>query len=105
MSPNEITLPILLQGRIIHASHESIREVMTLNSIPEIPAGVKAHPAKAQELEVRFLRVSQFSRVTSMPQPTVFRFIQTGELKAYRRGRSLFIPIEEVDRFIAADAA
>jgi excisionase family DNA binding protein len=78
---------------------------MTVNSVPGMSVDVKARPATQQDLEVRFLRVSQFSRVTNMPQPTVFRFIQTGELKAYRRGRSLFIPVEEVDRFIAAESA
>lgn len=81
------------------------KEVAAVRSVPEMPPEIKVRPAEPDELKVRFLRVSQFSRVTNMPQPTVFRFIKDGELKAYRRGRSLFIPIEEVERFIMAEVA
>jgi excisionase family DNA binding protein len=83
----------------------SVAGVAEMKEVPEMPSGIKARPALADETEVRFVRVSQFSKITNMSQPSVFRSIQAGELKAYRRGRSLFIPVEEIDRFIAAEAA
>jgi excisionase family DNA binding protein len=48
----------------------------------------------------RYLTVSEVAAVLRVSNMTVYRLVSSGELPAVKVGRSLRLPVEEVDRYL-----
>jgi|GEM_PF-5567982 len=59
--------------------------------------GANARPAIGSDLERRFYRPAQVAAIMGASRSEVFRWIANGDIEAYRKGRSIFIPVEAVD--------
>lgn len=49
----------------------------------------------------RYLTVSEVAAALRVSNMTVYRLVSSGELPAVKIGRSLRLPVDEVDRYLA----
>lgn len=58
-----------------------------------------------RDISVRYIRPADVVKQTNLSKTTVMEAIWSGDLEAYRVGRSWLIPAEAVDRWVRGDAA
>lgn len=76
-----------------------------MKDLQDILDSVKPRPALPDQLERRFYRPRQAATVTGASPSQIFRWIESGDLRAFRRGRSLFIDVADLEEFIRAEVA
>lgn len=61
--------------------------------------------ARSDEPERRYFRPKDAARISGLSRSTIFAALWSGELQAFRRGRSWLIPAENLDRWIRGEQA
>jgi excisionase family DNA binding protein len=57
--------------------------------------------AANEPMSNRYLTVSEVAAALRVSNMTVYRLVSSGELPAVKIGRSLRLPVDEVDRYLA----
>ena len=60
--------------------------------------------AEPIQLEARMYRPSEVSKLTRIPQPSIYGWIRTKQIKATRIGGRLFVPPGELARLLGCES-